>query len=125
MYFTLSFVENKLTYNQNLVCLWNPNSDILASVYIANKDLSLNLINIGSDTFLTRYKITYSTTEDPKVLDILSILVHAFSRINICLEYFVKSLVRKSFKVFISSVLKLNKKPQQISNIFFIIANIF
>lgn len=69
----LSFIKNRLACNQDVVCLWSLNSNVLASVYIGKKNPSPSLMNIRFYVFLTKYKSTYSTTENPKVFNILSI----------------------------------------------------
>lgn len=74
----LSFVENKLTCNQDLVCPWSPNFNMLAGVRIANEDPFPSFINIRFSAFLTGYKSTCFAAKDPKVLDILSVSSSCF-----------------------------------------------
>ena len=65
---------------------------MLTTVHIANKNPSSSFMNIGFGAFLTRYKSTYSTVEDLKVLDILSVFSLCFFWDN----YTFETLCRKS-----------------------------
>lgn len=67
----LSFVKNRLACNQDLVCPWSLDLNVLANICIANKDSSLSIINIGFSIFLNRYESTCSAAKDLKVLNIL------------------------------------------------------
>lgn len=73
LYSILSFVKNKLAYNEDRIRLLSPNLDMLANICIVNQDLSPSLMHIRSGTFFTGYKSICSTTKDSKVLNILSI----------------------------------------------------
>lgn len=89
----LFLIENSLIYNQDLIYLWSPNFNVFTGIYITTKDLSPSLINIEFGMFLTKYKSTYSTVKDVKVLDILSISNLCFFWNNCMFEIFYRNSI--------------------------------
>lgn len=67
----LFLVEQKFASNQDLLCLWCLDSDVLGDIGIANKNSFLSLVDIKLDMLFARYENTCSIAKNLKINNVL------------------------------------------------------